>query len=343
MESAEQNREVLALVGFAANLGVAPDALLRAASLDADDAIRGAVAHAQVVRLWEEATRLSGDEDFGLHLSEWLIQHAEDQFDVLAFAMRSCATLGEQYTRMGRYVRLLHKETSLRLEVDGDTARLVHGVMDYDRPTRQPSEGMLAMLLVQGRRTIGEDFSPRAVRFIHARPPRTTEHERIFRAPLFFGCARDELVLDSALLQRPQVHAEPRLFALLERQLEELLSKVSEGSTITCRVRRDVASVLLEGEPTLASLAKRLRVSPRTLQRRLQDEGTSFADLVADVRHELALGYLRNPSVSIQEVAFLLGYAEVSTFHRAFKRRARVTPLEYRRGRAADGTLGAPR
>lgn len=340
MESAEPNKEVLAIVGFAAHLGVPPDALLRAAGLDAPEA---AVPHARMLRLWEEATRLSGDPDFGLHVAEWLIDQAEDRFDVLAFAMRSCATLGDQYRRMGRYVRLLHKETHLSLEIEGDTARLVHGVVGHHASARQPSEGMIALLLLRGRRTLGEEFRPRAVRFIHPEPTRTTEHARLFQAPLCFGCARDELVLDRALLDRPQLRAEPRLLALLEPQLEALLSETSDDDSITATCRRSVADRLLEGEPTLVSVAKRLCLSPRTLQRRLRDEGTTFADVLADVRHELALDHLRDPRVSIQETAFLLGYSDASTFHRAFKRRAGVTPAEYRRAASARPVARGPR
>ncbi len=331
VEAAEPNREVLALVGFAADLGVAPDALLRAAGFDPSLVTRALVPHRHVLRLWEEATRLSGDEDFGLHMASWMIAHAEDRFDVMAFAMRSCATLGDQYARMGRYIRLLHKETQLTLEHAGEVARLVHGVEDHHRALRQPSEAMLALMLLQGRRSIGEDFVPREVRFVHPAPARTAEHERVFRAPLRFGCSRDELVLDRALLDRPQVHAEPRLLTLLERQLEALLRDVGRGQSVTGPIRRCVADGLLEGEPTLATVARRLGLSARTLQRRLRDEGTSFADLIADVRHELALQHLRNPEVSIQEAAFLLGYSDVSTFHRAFKRRAGMTPATYRR------------
>lgn len=332
VECGEPNREVLALVGFAASLGVAPDALLRSAGLDPLAASSAALSHGEVLRLWDAATRLSGDSDFGLHLAEWAVQNAEDQFDVLAFAMRSCATLGEQYARMGRYIRLLHKETFLKLEVAGDVARLVHGVVDFHPSQRQASEGMLAILLLQGRRTIREDFAPRAVRFIHPRPSSTTEHERLFRAPVHFGCSRDELEFDRVLLDRPQIHAEPRLFVVLERQLESLLTRVPNGGTVTDLARRCVASGLLEGEPSLSLVATRLGMSARTFQRRLRDEGTSFGDVVANVRHEIALDRLRDPMVSIQEVAFLLGYSDASTFHRAFKRRTGKTPAEYRRG-----------
>lgn len=344
MERVAPNRELLAIVGFAASLGVPPDVLIQAAGLDSVIATNADVSHAQVLRLWEEATRLSGDPDFGLHLAEWLSQQAEDRFDVLAYAMRSCATLGEQYRRMGRYVRLIHKETFLSLEVDGETARMVHGVVGHHSSLRQPSEAMLALILLQGRRTLGEDFAPREVCFEHPEPARTTEHARLFRAPVHYGGPRDELVFERALLDRPQPHAEPRLQAMLERHLEVLLSEIPEDRSVTGMVRRCVADGLLEGEPTLFSVAKKLRLSPRTLQRRLRDEGSNFADLLADVRHERALHHLRNAELSIQEVAFVLGFSDVTTFHRAFKRRTGVTPAEYRRsGTVSPARHGAAR
>jgi len=329
------NKEILALVAFAVTLGVPPETLLRTAGLAPKLAASALVSHERVLRLWDAATCLSGDPDFGLHFAEWVSQQTEDRFDVLAFAMRSCATLGEQYNRIGRYARLIHRETLLSLEVDGDTARLVHGLIDGGLSPRQPSEAMMTLLFLQGRQTIGDEFVLREVCFVHPKPARTDEPERLFGSPVRYACRRDALVFDRTFLDRPQRHAEPRLQAMLERQLEGELSRVLATSSVTALTRRYVAEVLPGGEPTLFSVAARLHMSPRTLQRRLRDEDVNFADLVADVRHEVALTHLQRPEIAIHEVAFLLGFSEVSAFYRAFKRRAGVTPAEYRRSAAA--------
>jgi AraC-like DNA-binding protein len=282
-------------------------------------------------RLWGEAVRLTGDPDFGLHMAEWVGSCPEEHFDVLAYAVRSCATLGDHYNRMGRYVRLINEGTFLSLDVEEDVARLGHGMLDGTLPPGQPVECMLALAVLQGRRAVGDDFSPREVNFAHASPAGTSEQERLFRAPVRYACPRNELLLDRAHLERPQRHAELRLLAVLDRQLEALMSKLPADRSFPGRVKCYMAEHFLDGEPTLRSVAARLKMSSRSVQRRLKDEGTSFAELLANVRRDLALRHLQNPGMTINEVAFLLGFAEVSAFHRAFKRWTGSTPAEYQR------------
>jgi len=312
---------------------VAPDVLLRSTGLDLASVGNpdASVPHGQKLRLWDEAARLSGDPDFGLHMAEWVSQSPEDHFDLLAYAVRSCATLGEHYKRMGRYVRLIHEGMFLSLEVEQDAARLMHGLVDNTIPPRHPMECMLALAVLQGRRAVGEDFAPREVRFAHAAPAQVSEQERLFRAPVRYGCPRSELVLDHAHLSQPQRYAEPRLLEVLDRQLEELLSRLPQARSFPGRVRSHMANHLLDGEPTVSAVAAKLQMSSRSLQRRLKDEGTSFAMLLADLRRELALCHLQDPQNTISEVAFLLGFTEVSAFHRAFKRWTGSTPAEYQR------------
>ena len=288
--------------------------------------------HSHELRLWDEAARLTGDRDFGLHLAEWIALCTEELFDVLAFAVRSCATLGDHYRLAGRYLRLVHQGIYLRLEEEQDVARLVHG--HYDEPStppRHPVEGMLALALLQGRRAIGEEFAPQAVCFTHARPEQVNEQERIFRAPVHYGCPRNELVLDRALLVRPQLHAEPRLLAMLDRQLTGLLSELPENRSFQDVVRRCMMDELPEREPAVAAIATKLHMSPRTLQRRLQSEDTSFATVLSELRRNLALRYLRDDRIAIGEVGFLLGFLDVAAFQRAFKRWTGSTPAQYRR------------
>lgn len=340
MNRVRATKAILCVVGFAAKSGVPPPELLRAAGLDpalltGPDAD---ILHTEELRLWDEAVHLSGDPDFGLHLAEWLVQFPKEQFDVLAFAVRSCATLGDNYRRVARYLRLVHDGIYLRLEEEGDLARLVHGHHQEPQASpRHPVEGQLALALLQGQRGIGEDFAPREVRFRHARPADVGEHERIFRAPVRFSCARNELVLDRILLDRPQLKAEPRLLAMLERQLEGLLSELPDNHRFLDVVRRHIVEELPDREPRMVVIAAKLRMSPRSLQRRLEAEGTSFGGFLSEVRRDLALRYLRDPRIAVGEVGFLLGFQDASSFHRAFKRWTGTTPVAHRR---AAGPLG---
>ena len=326
-------KTILTLVGFAASVGVSPPELLHAAGLDpaqlADPDVY--LLHAQEMRLWDEAVRRTGDQDFGLHLAEWVASAPEDHFDVLAFAVRSSPTLGDHYRLAARYMRLIHEGIYLRLEEDGDVARLVHGHTPEQIGPRHPVEGMLALMLLMGRRGLGEEFTPHSVCFAHERPDRVSEQERVFRAPVHYGCPRNELVLDRALLARSQRHAETRLLELLERQLGGLLSGLPESRRYRDRVKSCMMDELSEREPVVAAIAAKLHMSGRSLQRRLKSEGTSFAEVLSDLRRELSLRYLMDQRICISEVAFLLGFLDATAFHRAFKRWTGSTPAEYRR------------
>ncbi len=325
-------KTILAVIGYAANAGVPPPELLHAAGLDpallADpDAY---LLQSHEIRVWAEAVRLTGDQDFGLHLAEWVARSAEHIFDVLTFALRSCPTLGEHYRLAGRYIRLIHEGIYLSLEEEGDVARLVHGHSPEQIGPRHPMEAMLALALLVGRWEVGVEFVPEYVCFTHARPERVSEQERLFGAPVHYGCPRNELVLARALLELPQRHAEQRLLAILDRQLGDLLSGLPESRRFRDVVNGCMMDELPEREPVVAVIANKLHMSARSLQRRLQSEGTSFAEVLSDLRRDRALRYLQDPRISIGEVAFLLGFLDATAFHRAFKRWTGTTPAKYR-------------
>lgn len=333
---------ILAIVGFAASAGVSPPELLHAAGLDSADLADpdASVPHAREIRLWDEAVRLTGDDDFGLHLAEWATHFPPDHFDVMTFTARSCATLGERFSLAGRYIRLIHEGIYLTLEQEGDVARLVHGHIPEQIGPRHPVEGLLAIALLQGRQGVGDDLTPRAVCFSHARPARVSEQERVFRAPVHYGCPRNELVLDRAVLARAQRHAEPRLLGILEPQLGELLSKRPEVRGFRDRVERSILDELPQREPVVGAIALKLHMSSRSLQRRLHGEGTSFAEVLSDLRRDLAQRYLVDSRISISEVAFLLGFLDVTAFYRAFKRWTGSTPSTYRRRHSGAARTG---
>ncbi len=326
-------KTVLAIVGFAGSSGVPPPVLLSAAGVD-PSALADPDAYltrAKEIRLWDEAVRLTGDQDFGIHLAEWAVQNPSDHFDVLSFAARSSPTLAGHYRMAGRHVRLVHEGVYLSLEEEGDVACLVHGHSVEQIGPRHPVEGMLALTLLHARLAVGDDLAPRSVRFTHPRPARVDEHERIFRAPVHHGCQRNELVFERVVMGRAQRSAEPRLMQILERQLESILSRLPESRSCQDDVKRCIMDKLPEREPVVAEVAAKLRMSPRSLQRRLRSEGTSFAAVLSELRRDQALRYLQEGQLSIGEVAFLLGFLDVTAFHRAFKRWTGSTPAQHRR------------
>lgn len=323
-----------AVVLYASQSGVPPDVLLQAASLSpavlADpDAF---VTLEEEQRLWDEAVRLTGDDALGVHVAEWVSRAPQRHDDTLSYALRSCPTLSACYTRCGRFFRSLNSGVALSLETAEGVARLVYQMSAVSRKReRQQVEALLASLVLLAREHAGASFAPLEVHFTYAEPAEVSAQERVFGAPVLYARARDQILFDSAWLERPFAQGDSELLSLLERRIDERLSRVPQDDTLLPAVRRCVVLQLPEGEPSMSCIARKLRTSPRSLQRRLAEAGTSFSDVVDAERRDLALRHLENPWMSISEVAFLLGFSTVPAFHRAFKRWTGLTPMETRR------------
>lgn len=323
------------IVMGAAARGVAPERLLSEvgvppeALLDPD----GRLPRTVEVRLWQAAVRLSQDENLGLHMAA---QAGIADLGPIGFAVRSSGTLREAYGRAARYLALVNQEVGLALLTEGATAVLRHVPPQGAPPPRQAVDFFLGLLHLIGRHGIGAAFSLRALHLRHPAPPARDEYQRLFAATPRFSQPHDEVIVEAALLDLPQQQAEPALGEIIERHLQDLQRQLPAGATFLERTRSCLIAELREGEPTLERLARRLHMSPRSVQRRMQEEGTSLMELSAQLRVELARRYLRERQESIGEIAFLLGFSEASTFHRAFKRWTGMTPAAYRRAPPAE-------
>ena len=315
-------------------LGVAPRELLAAvgltpAALERIDARVPATLEAQLL---EAAERLTGDESVGLRVAQSLTAGA---YDVLGYALRSSATLGQALERLARYHRLIHESAAVQTEVEGNVARITHGASGEPLAKVRPLAQMaLGAIVVVGRQLTGQDWAPLAVEFQHARPRDCTEYERLFRAPVRFDAACNQLLLDAALLRRPLPQADPGLCGVLERYARELAGRLPAGHTASEQVRFLICQSLVGGDIRAEALARQLHMSARTLQRALATEGTSLREIMDGLRRDLAARYLAEPDLALGEVAFLLGFTELSSFWRAFKRWTGTTPAASRRSLA---------
>ena len=297
---------------------------LESATLNDPDArvpMRAAVA------LLSHAAEQAGDANIGFHLA----QHAElSAFDVHFYAMASSPTLGAAYALLSRYQRLIHDTSRVELERQGDCAILRHSLPGDRAAPRQSAEFLVTTWVRGGRVITGVDWAPLEVRFAHPPPSDTSEHERFFRAEVRFGTGANELVMRTSLLETPCIGADAGLAEVLERYAADRLERAPRSGGIADRVSHALTADLRGGDPTAAGLAARLKMSVRTLNRLLADEGTSYRELLDARRRDIATRYLAGNDVSIAEVAFLLGFSELSSFHRAFKRWTGQTPGEFR-------------
>jgi AraC-like DNA-binding protein len=285
-------------------------------------------------RLWDEAARRSGDSAFGLHTAALI---RPGMFDVLDYAIRTAPTLRAALDRLARYNRLVHDTATFRVSDDGQTTRVEHALaVPGQRQSRHAAEFTLAAIAVFAQQLAGAPLRVRRVDLAHPAPgeDHVAEHARVFGVVPQFGTPVNALDLDRGQLLAALPAADPSLSRVIERHAEALLAARPEPREgWTHRVRRRLADAFAreQADVSLPAVAAALRVAERTLQRWLADEGTSFDALVDDARRELAHRYLADRGISIAEVAYLLGYSEPSSFHRAFKRWTGITPAEHRR------------
>jgi AraC-like DNA-binding protein len=273
------------------------------------------------------AVQVTGDANLGLHLAE----HADPgSFDVHFYAMASSPTLGTAFERLCRYQRLIHETSRVELEIQGERAVLRHELAAGKAAPRHTAEFLLAAWLRAGRIVTGIEWMPQQVHFAHPAPPDHSEHVRFFGCDVHFAMGENALVFPASLLKIPCVRADPALVAVLDRYASDRLDQAPSASRIADRVRAVLQEELRGGEPTAARLAERLKMSARSLNRLLAGEGTSYRELLEGLRRDLACRHLATNELSIGEVSFLLGFAELSSFHRAFKRWTGRTPAEFR-------------
>ena len=194
---------------------------------------------------------------------------------------------------------------------------------------RHNDECALAEIVLGLRQLAGTDVVPRAVRFRHAEPADRREHDALFRCPIAFGQLHSEVELDDAALELPMRDANEAFANVFQAQVDQAIARLPRSETLTPDVKAAARAAIGAGECSLEQTARVLGTSPRTLQRKLEAEGTSWSALVDSLRHEMALAYLAQ-GLPLPAVAQALGYADVTAFHRAFKRWTGSSPGQLR-------------
>ncbi len=271
------------------------------------------------IELYEWAARDLGDDALGLHLGS-----AFDFYSIssLYHGILSGPSMHKALVAVERYAPIHLKGARFELHRERETAMVVYRI-DLATPAtrRQQVEAVMAIGIRLLRRLAGGRWQPSEVRFQHREPRSTTEHERILSVPLRFGESTNAVVFAAADLQARTPHAHRVSLAMIEADSETWLDGV----------RKLVIRALPDGHPPIGMVAQQLSMSVRTLQRRLADHGLVYKKLTEGVRRELALYHLKDRSVDLTDIAFTLGYSELSAFNRAFRRWTGVSPGDYRR------------
>ena len=277
-------------------------------------------------RLWHLAVEATANPAFGLEAPRFASQTT---FHALGYAVLASLTLQEAFERMVRFRRLIGEILQLQLIDIGDRYRFVIDVSAHPQMPSQAVDAIVAMSVRQARLLHGgRTCDPVSVSFQHPAPADIEPYTKLFRAPVLF----DQPVTCIEFTRRDVEDPLPAGNADLARGNDEVMLTFlarSAPSQLTARVRQAMLEALPDGAPAKGAIARSLGMSARNLQRHLAQEGTSFKQLLVEARVSLACSYIDAGRLSVTEIAFILGFADTSTFSRAFKRWIGMSPRRW--------------
>lgn len=312
---------------------------LRALDLPADEILASARAlesmwapednaHLVVQRIWRAIIEHTGNPAMPMLCGTKV---AFGVYEVIDYLTAATATVGEGLTQLARYFDIISTRMVWRVEPEGFPRKIFLRSLHGDRAVGHCfMQYTLGVTITRFYDSAEGDLSIERVELALPEPPDEEPYRALFRCPLSFGHDETLLLMSERCWQLPMKRREASLQRVLERHVQQLLASQTEQQAPLLRARVVVREALPQGPPRLVEVASKLAMSERTLQRRLREGGTSFQELVDGERHQVALDHIRNPRLSIGDVAYLLGYSESSAFVRAFKRWTGATPSAYR-------------
>ena len=308
--------------------GIDPEPLLREQNIDpasiVDTNVR--VSKKAMNSAWEKAAVLIAEPGFGLRAANHL---HPSHLGALGYAWLASTSLRTALTRVSRYVHFVADDIEVDLEEKGDLFIVTVAEAGTTDRSIWGSDSSLAILVALCRMNYGEKFTPVSVEFRHAAPEDTGGYFGFFRCPVLFGCNADRINLSRKVVDERLPSANPQLAQLSDQVMIQTLGRLSR-ERIVPRVKSIIIDLLPSGNVSDEQVAAELNMSTRALQRKLNRKDTTFKQILTEIRQELADKYIRNNQLSLTEISFMLGFSEVSSFSRAFKRWTGESPSGYR-------------
>jgi AraC-like DNA-binding protein len=276
---------------------------------------------ANTYRLWGAVVARTGRADAGLLAAA---DYRPGMLDLFDYLLRTAPSVGEGLSRASANVHLVSSNSLLTAQDSGDGIEVAYGVRHGDAELRGVvAEFALAVVISQLRHAIGEPFSPVRVTFAHRAPSGRGAHrgytEAFGSAQIEFGAEQDAMTLHHGDLERPLATADPALATIIMRAAAAVPPPRHTPSGAVPGLHTVIKAQLADGRPSLAEAARRLAVSPRTLQRRLGEFGTTWREELDTVRREQSAG-LRHAGAGPAQRAARLGFAESRSLRRAMNR-----------------------
>ena len=277
------------------------------------------ISSAAQARLLEFAAEALHDPALGFHLATEVNPR---ELGLVFYVASAAKDLGEAITLLGRYCRIVNDAIRVQMtRRDGDLVIEVHVVGVPRFLAVQNAELAVAVILKSLRAITGLRVHPTTITLVHMRNSDFREFERFCGCPVEFGGSTDQLVFSSESLAVPLITEDLHLLDALRPICDAAaIQRETTRGSLRALVENEAQKLLPHGRAQRQNIAKKLAMSTRTLARRLASEGTTFEDVVDELRRSLALQYVKTPGVSLSQIAWLLGYEGAPSFNHAFRR-----------------------
>jgi AraC-like DNA-binding protein len=333
--SNEKNYSVAKIAAIVEALAV--EGVPAAAALDGVDISHSAlnspttrVALDQIIECYHNATRLTRDPHFALHLG--LKVHVS-AYGMYGFALLSGTDFRKIMQAAVRYHRLVAPLAEIAFQEDGELASWSMAPVSHPRVDAQMYRFLVELQAGTHwslmRDVMGQSFAPREVALTFRPPGDVEAYQAAFGCPVYFNCAHNRLVFDSAYLDGRPEHGNEITHSSIVKLCESLLAELALRAGVAGKVR-EILLVNLMRPTSFEAVAARLHMTTRTLRRKLDEEGTAFRKLMDELRMEVAVKYLRDTELTVDDIAYSLGFSEAAIFRRAFRRWTSRSPREFR-------------
>ena len=318
----------LALLECLADYGVDKEIITQKTGIDSvimdDPDIR--IPLRQYLDLWKLTVETTGDPSLAIHLRD---KYGQKITHFVIHIIINSNTVIEALDNWKRYFNLICEVNVVEYEI-GENLEIIHSIASPEYQNIWMPEHSLSSIMKYGKHFLGQHFSPLKVLFQHAGPGNQGSYQKVFNCPVLFNQPKNAIVLPLQVLDYKVDRSDPHLQAYLKKQAEEIIQNRSQDHSTINRVQEIILAHIGSGRLDADFVSGLMGLSRSAVHRKLKQEGTTFNKLLQETRQLLAGSYL-NLGMNSAQIAFLLGYAEPSSFQHAFKRWTGLNPGEFRK------------
>jgi len=323
------NTTARAILRFCAARGLTTEVLLSSARIQRKQITdpEARLAAEQAFALWGEAQNYTKDALIAVRTAEFLPFGA---YKVIDYLLATSSTPRDSLNKLARNFRLVNGAFELQLTSHNGVSRFeLHNPFDPEGPSRLYVEFIFAIVQSRLRSATEINWHPREIWFTHSTLGNVADYCKLFQCAVRFNQALNQMVLDKRLLDVSQPQADPSLSEMLDYHAQRLLRQLPAEDDFLSEVRTAMREGLDSGDVCLKTTAMKLAISCRALQRKLNEQGISYREVLDRIRYELAIDLLAKRQLEIEEIAQVLRFSEPSALYRAFRRWTGKTPQEY--------------